>query len=394
VIPLAEVLSRHWPEYQRQFGANILPSHQRAVQCILVCRTAALGGEVYRCPDCRKDHYVFHSCNHRACPQCGNADATQWIERQKLKLLPVPYYLITFTVPEGLRSWLRSHQKLGYALLLRESAGTLQDLASQPKYLGAQVGCLSVLHTWGRQLQFHPHVHCVVPAGGLREDGLRWMSPKSPDFFLPQMVLALRFRNRLKCVLATEHPEKFGQIPAVVWKQKWVVDVQPVGSGQGALKYLSAYVYRTALGSQRIISDQHGRITFKYKESENQQWHTMTLSAIEFIRRFLQHVLPKGFQRVRHYGWLSAASKTKWKRILALLDWNPPTLVQPAKQKPMCPKMRGRPALGGDPGASAPINNRYDLYPEDSFGFNAARVGGPVLSKPQKNPFLSALPLL
>jgi hypothetical protein len=321
MIPLAEVLRRHWPEYQRQFGAAILPSHQRAVQCILNCRTAAMGGEVYRCPDCGRDHYVFHSCNHRACPQCGNADATEWIERQKLKLLPVPYYLVTFTVPEGLRPWLRSHQKLGYALLLRESAATLQDVASQPKYLGGETGCLSVLHTWGRQLQFHPHVHCVVPAGGLREDGLRWMRPRSPDFFLPQPVLAARFRNRLKRELFVKHPEEFAQMPAGVWKEKWVVDVQPAGSGEGALKYLSAYVYRTALGSQRILSEEGGRIRFKYKESGSQQWNTLTVGAMEFIRRFLQHVLPKGFQRVRHYGWLSPASKARWERILALLDW-------------------------------------------------------------------------
>ena len=343
MIPLAEVLRRHWPEYQRQFGADILPSHQRAVQCILKCRTAAMGGEVYRCPDCGKDHYVYHSCNHRACPQCGNADATEWIERQKRKLLPVPYSLVTFTVPEGLRAWLRSHQKLGYALLLRESAATLQDVASQPKHLGGEVGCLSVLHTWGRQLQFHPHIHCVVPMGGLREDGLRWMRPKSPDFFLPQPVLAARFRNRLQNELRDMHPQEFAQIPAGVWKQKWVVDVQPVGSGEGALKYLSAYVYRTALGSQRILGDQKGRITFKYKDSGNQQWSTLTLGAGEFIRRFLQHVLPKGFARVRYYGWLSPASKARWERILALLDWKASALGVPTVAcEPLCRHCGGK----------------------------------------------------
>lgn len=298
-----------------------------------------MGGEVYRCPDCGKDHYVYHSCNHRACPQCGNADATEWIERQKLKLLPVPYYLVTFTVPEGLRPWLRSHQKLGYGLLLRQSAATLQDVASQPKYLGGEIGCLSVLHTWGRQLQFHPHVHCVVPAGGLREDGLRWMRPKSPDFFMPQIVLAARFRNRLKNELRDKEPQELAQIPASVWSQKWVVDVQPVGSGESALKYLSAYVYRTALGSQRILSDQAGRITYKYKDTESQKWSTLTVSAMEFIRRFLQHVLPKGFARVRYYGWLSSASKSKWERILALLDWKAPLTVQlPEPAKPKCDK--------------------------------------------------------
>jgi hypothetical protein len=338
VIPLAEVLRRHWPASERQFGADLLPSHRRAVQCILACRTGALGGELYRCPDCGTHHFVYHSCNHRACPQCGDADATEWMERQKLKLLPVPYYLVTFTVPEGLRSWLRSHQTLGYALLLRESAGTLQDVASQPRHLGAQLGSLQVLHTWGRQLQFHPHVHCIVPAGGLREDGLRWMRPPSPDFFLPQAVLADRFRHRLKGRLAQEHPQELARIPSGIWRQKWVVDVQSVGSGEAALKYLSAYVYRTALGSQRLLTDQGGKITFKYKDSEDQRWHAMTLPVMEFLRRFLQHVLPKGFQRVRYYGWLSPAAKTRWERILALLDCKPAALQASPAVPPLCPR--------------------------------------------------------
>lgn len=336
MLSLAEVLRQHWPQYERQFASDILPSHRRAVHAILSCRTPALGGEVYRCPDCRKDHFVYHSCNHRACPQCGNAQATEWLERQKLKLLPVPYYLVSFTVPEGLRLWLRAHQKLGYSAMLQESAGALQDVASREKYLGAQVGCLSVLHTWGRQLQFHPHVHCVVPAGGLRADGLRWCRPKYPDYFLPQQVLADRFRNRLETALK-DHPD-FAQIPSRVWAQAWVTDVEKVGSGEPALKYLSAYVFRTALGSQRILQDQDGFITFKYKDSQDKTWHTLRLAALEFIRRFLQHVLPKGLQRVRSYGWLSAAATARWDRILALLDWTPPVpLPIPASPPPLCP---------------------------------------------------------
>jgi hypothetical protein len=305
------------------------------VQCIVHCRTRALGGEIYRCLDCRRDHFVYHSCNHRACPQCGHAQASAWIAKQKLKLLPVPYYLITFTVPEGLRAWLRSHQKLGYAALLRESAGTLQDVARRPKYLGAEIGCLSVLHTWGRQLQYHPHVHCVVPAGGLRADGLRWLRPPAANFFLPQKVLAARFRHRLKQSLA--QAQALQLIPAAVWRQPWVVDVQPVGGGEAALKYLSAYVSRTALGNQRILRDDQGRITFKYKDSGSGQGRTLNVSAHEFIRRFLQHVLPRGFQRVRYYGWLAPAAQGRWERILALLDWKAPPLVLPPKLEPLCP---------------------------------------------------------
>lgn len=143
MLSLADILARHWPAYERQFGAEILPSHRWAVACILRCRTPALGGQVFRCPHGCADHYVYHSCHHRACPQCGQSDAAEWIDRQKLKLLPVPYYLVTFTVPEALRAWLRSHQKAGYALLLRESASALQEVAGVPKYLGAQLGLLT-----------------------------------------------------------------------------------------------------------------------------------------------------------------------------------------------------------------------------------------------------------
>ena len=337
MVPLAEVLRRHWPAYERQFGAALLPSHRRAVQAILACRTAALGGQLYRCPDCGRDHFAYHSCHHRACPQCGHAEATDWIARQQAKLLPVPYYLITFTVPAGLRDWLRAHQKLGYGRLLQESAGALQDVAAREKYLGAEVGCLSVLHTWGRQLQYHPHVHCVVPAGGLRADGLRWCRPPSPDFFLPQAVLAARFRTRLQAALR-DAPDR-QTIPPEVWRQDWVVDVQPVGSGQSALQYLSAYVYRTALGAQRILRDEDDQVTFQYKDSHDQAWHTLTLAALEFIRRFLQHILPKGFQRVRSYGWLSPAATGRWTRIQTLLDWRAPgRLGPPARPERRCPR--------------------------------------------------------
>jgi hypothetical protein len=161
-----------------------LPSHRRAVAALLSCRTPALGGQLYRC-DCGQEHYAYHSCNHRACPQCGHADATEWLDRQRRKLLPVPYYLITFTVPAQLRQIIRSHQKDLYPLLLRESAGALRDIARDHKDLGAQIGFLAVLQTWTRDLRYHPHVHCVVPGGGLSPDRLRWISPKREGYFLP-----------------------------------------------------------------------------------------------------------------------------------------------------------------------------------------------------------------
>ena len=314
-----------------------MPSHRRAVSAILSCRTPALGGQLYRC-DCGQEHYAYHSCNHRACPRCGHADATQWLERQRRKLLPVPYYLVTFTVPAQLRKVIRSHQKSLYPALLRQSAGALQDVARDHKDLGAQLGLLAVLQTWTRDLRYHPHVHCVVPAGGLSADRLRWVSPKRPDYFLPQSVLALRFRTRFKQALHHQHPELFAQIASAVWSLAWVADVQPVGTGQPALKYLAAYVFRTAFSAERIVADDGHRITFTYRDGKDRRTRTVCLPAEQFLHRFLQHVLPRGLQRVRHFGFLSAAAKARWQRVLALLDWSaPPPVPSAPRPAPLCP---------------------------------------------------------
>jgi hypothetical protein len=281
-------LRRHWPAYEQKYRARLLPSHRRAVAAILSCRTASLGGQLYRC-DCGRQHYAYHSCNHRACPRCGHADATRWLQHQRAKLLPVPYYLVTFTVPAQLRAVIRSNQKSLYALLLRESAGALRDVAREHKDLGARIGLVAVLQTWTRDLRYHPHVHCVVPAGGLSADGLRWVSPKRTDYFLPQSVLARRFRTRLLAALANIHPKLLLQIDRAVWSLDWVADVQPAGTGEPALKYLAAYVYRTAFSAERIVADDGHTITFTYRDSPTRQIRSMRLSAERFLHRFLQH---------------------------------------------------------------------------------------------------------
>ena len=338
MIELAEILRRHWPAYQAKFGDAILPSHRAAVAAILSCRTAQRGGQLYRCAECQHEHYAYHSCHHRACPKCGHDQTTEWIARQQTRLLPVPYFLLTFTVPEGLRALIRSHQKIFYTLLFAQSAATLQEIAAHPKHLGAELGFLGVLHTWSRQLIFHPHIHYVVPGGGLSSDGLCWMRVKNPDFFLPIKVLARRFRNRLRQVLEKDHQDLLKQIPAQVWRQEWIVDAQPVGSGQSALKYLAAYVYRTALGAQRLVGEHEGQVTFTYRDSEDGQRKLATVAAEEFIRRFLQHILPAGFQRVRYFGWWSAAAKKRWQRLLTLLDWRAPERPLPDTWLLLCPQ--------------------------------------------------------
>ena len=337
MVTLAEILRRHWPAYDARFG-NAIPGAQRAaVAAILSCRTPARGGQVYRC-DCGQTHYACHSCGHRACNQCGQGDAAQWSARQTTKLLPVPYFLVTFTVPEELRRIIRRHQLICYPLLFRESAGTLQDVAGNPKHLGAALGFLGVLHTWTRQLEYHPHVHYLVPGGGLTPDGLHWKRVQQPGFFLPQAVLAARFKNRLRQALERDHQELLRQIPARAWKIPWVVDVQPAGRGQRALHYLAAYVHKTALSASRLLACDERTVTFQYRDRKSGQNKVCRLAGAEFLRRFLQHVLPKGFQRVRTYGWMSAAATQRWQRIHALLHWKTP-LPQPIVPPPpiLCP---------------------------------------------------------
>ena len=331
MVDVAEILRAVWPGYGAQFGRWIPPEQRAAARAMLRCRTPALGGQVYRC-DCGGTHYTYHSCNHRACPKCGWDDNTDWLERQQARLLPLPYFLVTFTVPEELREPIRSAMKLWYGALLKESAGALQDLAAQPKHLGAELGLTAVLQTWTRDLRYHPHVHVLVPGGGLSADGLRWRRVKDAAFCLPQQKLAARFKGRLKAWLAAEQPELFQAVPAKVWWRKWVVDLQAVGSGAAALKYLAAYVHRGPLHPARIKAWDGHNVTFAYRDGAGQERRAV-VNGMEFVRRLLQHVPPKGFQRVRHCGWRAAAARAKWERIVALLDWRPP-LPQPSTKNP------------------------------------------------------------
>ena len=335
-MSLAEILTAHGPAYRAKFG-RLIPDEQRAaVRAIVRCRTAALGGQRYRC-ECGREHFAYHSCNHRACPRCGRDDAAAWLAQQRPRLLPVPYFLVTFTVPEQLREPIRAARTAWYGALLKESAGALQDLAAQPQHLGAELGLTALLQTWTRDLRYHPHVHVLAPGGGLTANGLRWVRGKDAPFFLPQQKLAARFKGRLKAWLQAEQPELFQAVPAKVWWMKWVADLQPVGSGEAALKYLANYLCQPPLRETQIEQWDQQNVTFRYRDNGGAQQHC-TVSGAEFVRRFLQHVLPRGFQRVRHYGWLGAAARNKWERILALLDWKVAAAVKPAPlPPPRCP---------------------------------------------------------
>lgn len=293
----------------------MLASHRRAMQDIERCRTSALGGHVYTCPDCDDSEYVYHSCRNRHCPKCQNDKAQRWLEAQQDLLLGVVYFLLTFTLPEKLRSVARSHQWLVYGLLFRASAEAIQQLGQEERWVGGQMGMLGVLHTWGRNLAYHPHVHYLVPGGGIGADG-RWR-PSRANFLLPVKALSKVFRAKFRDALRQADASVFDQVPVEVWQQDWVVHCQAVGNGLTAVKYLAPYIFRVAISNRRIVKMDNGRVTFRYRKTETGTLRSCTLPAEEFIRRFLQHVLPRRFVKVRYYGWLAMGQR---KRLATLRE--------------------------------------------------------------------------
>lgn len=310
---LADIVRQYGAAYKEKYGDRMLPSHRRALHDIARCRTTALGGHVYHCEDCDETHYQYHSCQNRHCPQCQHQLGEQWLARQYDLLLPVPYFMVTFTLPAALHDVARRHQQVIYNILFRTSAEALQQLAGDPRYVGGQIGVVGVLHTWGRNLSYHPHVHYVVPAGGWSAEESQWRTARH-NFLVPVKALSLLFRAKFRDAL--KQAGLFDQVPAAVWQQDWVVHSKPVGKGQGALKYLAPYIFRIAISNGRILQVANDKVTFRYRESDTGCWRSCTLSAEEFLRRFLQHVLPKGFVKVRYYGLFSPS----WRHRLPVIQ--------------------------------------------------------------------------
>jgi len=339
---LADIFRLHGPAYRARFQDRILPSHRRVMEAIETCRTEALGGQVYHCTSCDQFRYSYHSCQNRHCPKCRNDDATTWLARQQELLLPLTHFLVTFTLPDPLRQLARSHQTLIYNLLFRTSAAALQKLARDPRFVGGQLGLVGVLQTWTRDLRYHPHVHYLVPAGGLSADG-QWLPAKHPRFLVPVKALGKIFRAKFRDAL--KKTPLYPQVPPQVWKQDWVVDCEPVGSGQAALKYLAPYVFRVALSNNRILKLQDGQVTFRYQDGETKKQKTATMPAQEFIRRFLQHVLPHRFQKVRSYGFFRSQQRQQLQRIKA-------SLAVPASAKDSLPEPPPSHNAPSEPGPS------------------------------------------
>ena len=315
---VADVVRRYGAAYLAKFGKRVPVEHRKVLSMIARCRTGKLGWVIYRCQHCHREHSVGRSCGNRHCPSCQQHKTKSWLLSQTARLLPTHYFLLTFTIPASLRSLVRSHQRACYAAMFAASSAVIRKLAADPKYVGSSdCGFFGVLHTWGRDLNYHPHVHYVVPGGAVSEDGRRWLC-SAANFFIPVKAASIIYREKFR-----EEMRKAGlltQIDPKVWSEAWVVHSKAVGDGKRALKYLAPYVFRVAISDRRIIrieegADGQGQVTFGYRKTGSRRWRRMSVTAEEFLRRFLQHVLPRGFQKVRHYGFAAAIRRKQYDRI-------------------------------------------------------------------------------
>lgn len=318
-LELAEVFRSLDPAALAASGRVLSAVQRRVFRDITECRTAALGGHLEQCNQCGHQQPAYNSCRNRHCPKCQAAARAKWLDERAAELLPVEYYHVVFTLPEQLSALALQHKRAVYGLLFKAASETLLEIAVDPRHLGAELGFLAVLHTWGQTLQHHPHLHCVVPGGGLSPDHSKWIACR-PGFFLPVKVLSRLFRRKfiaglrqmfdagqLNCVGQLASSRQFARLLAELSRIEWVVYAKPpFGGPEQVLKYLARYTHRVAISNHRLLELKEGRVSFSYKDyAAGNITKTLTLDAVEFTRRFLLHVLPSGFVRIRHYGWLA-----------------------------------------------------------------------------------------
>jgi DNA-directed RNA polymerase subunit RPC12/RpoP len=300
-IELADIMRQFGPLYLERFSGSMLASHKRAIADIQQCRTEAMGGHIYHCDRCGKKVYVYHACRNRHCPACHKDQIHQWLEQRSAELLPCDYFHVTVTIPQTLRRVFRSRQKQMYSLLMKTASESLMQLADDPKHLGARVGILAVLHTWASNLTYHTHVHMLVTGGGVDNNG-RWISCKN-KYLVPVKALSKLIRGKFAARLRRSDNNLYRDVDPMTWSKDWVVNSLHYGKGQDVvLKYLARYVFRIAITNNRIVSMDKTHVTFRYKDRKGGRWITSRIEGCEFIRRYLQHVLPKGYHKVRYYG--------------------------------------------------------------------------------------------
>jgi hypothetical protein len=329
---LASILDQYHDAFQAKYGSQLLPGHLRAIDAIGQCRTPQAGELFVQCPNCHNASWQPLSCGHRHCPQCQNHEASLWLDRQQAKLLPVDYFMVTFTLPYQLRSTAFNNQTLVYKLLFACISSTLKDFGANPKNLGADMGMTAVLHTHNRRLDYHPHIHVIVPGGGVDKARKQWKKKKDKYLF-NEFALAKVFRARFLHASNNAGLARPNSLP-----RKWVVDCTHVGKGLSALKYLSRYLYRGVIAENNIVANQNGKVTFKYVHSRTGETCYRTLKGEDFVWLVLQHVLPKGFRRVRDYGFLHGNAK----KLLSLVQMVLQVLIESCapRLRPVfkCPK--------------------------------------------------------
>jgi len=394
-VEVADVIREYGEAFRAKHGGWLTGAQHKALRDLAVCRTAALGGHVEHCLDGGHDRIAYSSCRNRHCPKCQALSRAQWLDRQTRHLLPVDYFHVVFTLPAALADLALANPRVMYDALFQAAAQTLRAVAANPKRLGAQVGMLLVLHTWGQNLHHHPHVHAVVSGGGLScnaqgvvDASPRWVACR-PGFFLPVRVLSRVFRSKYLARLRQAFDQgqlvfpgklaplanaaAFARWLTPLWHQDWVVYAKrPFGGAEQVLKYLARYTHRVAISNQRLVSLADGRVTFRYKDyADDHRSKTMTLSAEEFRRRFVQHVLPKGFVKVRHYGLLAPRDRdqrlTLCRRLLLpatiavrLSGGADAATLTPARE-PSCPQCGGHRLIARElPKAVVPVPARGD----------------------------------
>src|ERR1700737_1847995 len=327
-LEVADIFRDHGTAWRRANAGHVSLDQMKVMSAIERCRTVALGGHVARCEGCAHTVIAYNSCRNRHCPKCQGAAAREWLEERQAELLPAPYFHVVYRPPGPIADIAYQNKTVIYDILFKASAETMITIAADPKHLGARIGITSVLHTWGSALTHHPHVHMIVPGGGISIDGTRWV-PCRPDFILPVEVLSCLFRGLFLAKLVAAHRagrlkffgvharldniKAFKAYLAPLRKIDWVVNAKrPFGGPKAVLAYLSRYTHRVAISNRRLITADHTGVTFRlkyYRVEGPGRYQTMTLSTHEFIRRFLMHVLPGGFHRIRHYGMLASGTR-------------------------------------------------------------------------------------
>jgi hypothetical protein len=300
---ITEIFRIFGPEYLKKYP-NMPRQHRKVITAIINCRSGEYGAAFYRCEGCGRQHRVDRSCGNRHCPQCQYHKTRQWLETQLKKTLPVNHNMLTFTAPALTRPFCRANQQAAYGAMFKASSESIKVLLKDPRFVGTELpGFTGVLHTWGRMMPYHPHIHYLVPAGGLSINRKKWLTARN-CFYLPVRALSKIYRAKFKAEM--ERLGLIDQIDPSVWATDWIVNCQAVGSPEAALKYLAPYIFRVAISDNRILAVEDRKVTFSYRKSGSRRLRKTSLDVMDFISRFLQHVLPAGFMKVRHYGFMSA----------------------------------------------------------------------------------------